>query len=78
MDIGGIIEMILQILADLVGIKKQRVEQDIRNEAKNEATELEDQADHRLLERREALENDDDVALATDLDFLLRESERLS
>jgi len=78
MAIGKIIETVLKILADFVSIKKQRVEQDIRNEVKNEAQDLEDDADRRLAERRVALEKDDDVALATDLDELLRESERLS
>ncbi|KKN17337.1 hypothetical protein LCGC14_0966880 [marine sediment metagenome] len=78
MAIGKIIGMILKILADLVSIKKKRVDQEIRNEVKNEAIGLEEEADRDLSERREALEDDDDVALATDLDKLLRESERLS
>ena len=78
MALGKIIETILQILADFMSIKKKRVDQEIRNEVKDEAMGLEDEADRELFERREALENDDDVALATDLDELLRESERLS
>lgn len=78
MAFGKIIETILQILADFMSIKKKRVDQEIRNELKDEAIGLEDEADRMLSERREALENDDDVALATDLDELLRESERLS
>ncbi len=78
MEIGKIIEMVLQILSDFMSIKKKRVDQEIRNELKDEAVGLEDEADRALVERREALENDDDVALATDLDALLRESERLS
>ena len=78
MAVGKIIEAILQILADFMSIKKKRVDQEIRNELKDEAIGLEDEADRMLAERREALENDDDVALATDLDELLRESERLS
>ncbi len=78
MALGKIIEMVLQILADFMSIKKKRVDQEIRNEVKNEAIGLEEEADRDLSERREALEDDDDVALATDLDKLLRESERLS
>ncbi len=78
MDIGKIIETILQILSDFMSIKKKRVDQEIRNELKDEAVGLEDEADRALAERREDLENDDEVALATDLDALLRESERLS
>ncbi len=78
MEVGKIIEMILQILADFMDIKKKRVDQEIRNEVKDEAIGLEDEADRLLAERREALEDNDDVALATDLDALLRESERLS
>ncbi len=77
MALGKIIEMVLQILADFMSIKKKRVDQEIRNEVKNEAIGLEEEADRDLSERREALEDDDDVALATDLDKLLRESERL-
>ena len=49
-----------------------RVKQDIKNETKNELKDIDAVFKQNLVDRRDALATDDDLALATDLDRLLQ------
>lgn len=69
-----IVEVILQILYKIFSIKELRVKQKIKNEKRNTLEDVDKQFKSNLNKRREALVENDDSALATDLDHLLRMS----